>query len=179
MTINLVLRPQRSCTLKVPVRSGWHFRVDSPPDHALVTVDLARELERVLEKFGSEINGGRSKVSIFFKPGIFGHHKVGRAADIYEVGGLGLDTWKRLWDEAWQLCSCTKRLDERRALLDHERRRNLGWRLYKTLQSCGRWSQPTGYPIQLFGPWTRSEGPFQQISNFLLKAHRDHIHVAK
>jgi hypothetical protein len=134
----------------------------------------------VLERFAADIEDrGRDRVSIFFKPGIFGHHKVGRAVDIYGVGGLGLDIWKRFWDEALHRCSCMRSLDERRALLDHERRRNLGWRLYKTLQSCSLWSQPSGYPIQLFGPWTRSEGPWKQISNFLLKAHRDHIHVAK
>ena len=180
MTINFVLRPQRSRSLKVPVRSGRTFRVDSPATHALVTLDLARELERVLERFGAEIDKhGEDRVNLFFKPGIFGHHKAGRAVDIYGVGGVGLDAWKRLWDDALQRCSGTRSLDERRALLDHERRKNLGWRLYKTLQSCGHWSQPTGYPIQLFGPWTRSDGPWKQISDFLLNAHRDHIHVAK
>jgi hypothetical protein len=56
---------------------------------------------------------------------------------------------------------------------------NLGWRLYKALQLYGRWAQPYGYPIQLFGPWTRSEGPWKHISDRLLRAHLDHIHVAK
>ena len=65
------------------------------------------------------------------------------------------------------------------SILRAARRDNLGWRLYKALQCHGRWSQPYGYPIQLFGPWTRSEGPWKYISDFLLRAHRDHIHLAK
>jgi hypothetical protein len=31
----------------------------------------------------------------------------------------------------------------------------------------------------LFGPWPCSEGPPKAISDRLLQAHRDHIHVAK
>ncbi len=147
----------------VPVRSGQGYRVTSSPDSALVTREVAIELERVLERFG-EVVGCPNRVSIFFKPGIFGHHRVGRAVDIYAVGGVGIDVWKRRWDEA----SCAA-----------ARRRNLGWLLYKTLQLFGRWAQPYGYPIQLFGPWTRSEGPWCYISDFLLNAHRDHIHVAR
>jgi hypothetical protein len=180
MKIHLEMRRPHSCSRRVPVRSGRRFRIDSHPENALVTLDLARELERVLDRFAAEIeNSVRDPISIYFKPGIFGHHKVGRAVDIYGCGGRGLDSWKRLWDETMHRCSCTRSFDERRALLHHARRSNLGWRLYKTLQSCGRWSQPQGYPIQLFGPWTRSEGPWKHISDFLLKAHRDHIHVAK
>ena len=53
------------------------------------------------------------------------------------------------------------------------------WRLYSTMAAEGRWAQPYGYPIQLFGPWTRTEGPWKYISDRLLFAHRDHIHVAK
>ncbi len=164
----------------MPVRSGRSYRVDSPARNALVTPDLARELERVLEEFGLRTQRGRRKrIGIFFIPGSFGHHKVGRAVDIYGVNGRGLDDWKRRWDRAWQRCSDAIDEVSKRALLDRERQENLGWQLYKTLQTCGRWSQPCGYPIQLFGPWTRSEGPWKQISDFLLNAHRDHIHVAK
>jgi hypothetical protein len=172
--------PGSASSVRVPVRSGRNFRVDSPPCNALVTRRLATELEKVFERFGQKArNGSDTRVGIFFKPGIFGHHKVGRAADIYAVGGLGLDEWKRRWDIAGRHCSYVTDINERRAILDHERQNNLGWQLYKTLQTCGRWSQPYGYPIQLFGPWTRSEGPWKQISDFLLNAHRDHIHVAK
>ena len=163
---------------RVTIRSGKHFRVDSPSANAVVTPALARELEHVLDLFGRNAKC-QNIVGIFFKPGIFGHHKVGRAADIYRVSGVGLDLWKRRWDEAWHRCSRIRNANERRRLLDHERQTNLGWRLYKALQIYGRWSQPKGYPIQLFGPWTRSEGPWRPISDFLLNAHRDHIHVAK
>jgi hypothetical protein len=171
---------RRSSWTKVPIRSGRNFRVDSPPENALVTIDLARELERVLELFGMmSPRVPEYKVSIFFKPGIFGHHKVGRAVDIYAVDGLGLDAWKRLWDETFSRCSAIGNGSQRRAVLERERRKNLGWRLYKTLQHRGCWSQPSGLPIQLFGPWTRTEGPWKLISDFLLNAHRDHIHVAR
>ena len=148
----------------VPVHSGRSFRVVSPSESALVTREVAGELERVLEKFGA-LAGCPNRVSIFFRPGIFGHHRVGRAVDIYAVGGVGIDVWKRRWDYA--------------SYLKTAERRNLGWLLYKTLQVFGRWAQPYGYPIQLFGPWTRTEGPWCYISDFLLNAHRDHIHVAK
>jgi hypothetical protein len=60
-----------------------------------------------------------------------------------------------------------------------EKARNLGYKLYIALQMHGGWVQPQGYPVQLFGPWTRSEGPHKAISDRLLHAHRDHIHVAK
>jgi hypothetical protein len=148
----------------VPVQSGKYFRVTSTPDCALVTRPVAFELERVLETFG-QLSGCPNRVSVFFKPGILGHHRVGRAVDIYAVGNVGIEVWKRRWDVA--SCKAT------------EERRNLGWLLYKTLQLFGKWAQPYGYPVQLFGPWTRTEGPWCHISNFLLNAHRDHIHVAR
>ena len=157
--------------IRVTIRSGKYFRVDSPPVNALVTPQLARELHGVLERFGRAVStGSGNRVSVFFEPGIFGHHKVGRAVDIYAVGGLGFETWKRRWDAAQQEVGRAK---------NEEQGTNLGWRLYKTLQTCGRWSQPYGFPVQLFGPWTREEGPWKYISDFLLNAHRDHIHVAK
>ena len=156
----------------VPVASGLAYRVDSPPGNALVTRDLAGELRRVLEIFAREAGfDERRPVGVFFKPGVVGHHQVGRAADIYEVDGKGLDRWKGRWDEAMR--------HGPRTASSEERRMNLGWRLYHTLQVHGRWSQPCDYPIQLFGPWTRAEGPWTFISDRLLDAHRDHIHVAK
>ena len=167
-------------SINVPVQSGSNFRVDSPPENALVTRELAAELERVFELFGSKARkDGKGRVGVFFKPGIFGHHKVGRAADIYAVGGIGFEHWKRDWDAALIAGSRLACERERQGILNDERRKNLGWHLYKALQTYGRWSQPSGYPIQLFGPWTRSEGPWRFISDFLLKAHRDHIHVAR
>jgi hypothetical protein len=167
-------------SVMVPIRSGRNFRVESPPGNALVTRELAAELERVLDLFGLKARrDGGERVGIFFRPGIFGHHKVGRAADIYAVGGIGFDDWKKRWDGAWRRCLAISKPEERQVALDEERNRNLGWQLYKALQNYGRWSRPAGYPVQLFGPWTRTEGPWKPISDFLLNAHRDHIHVAK
>lgn len=164
----------------VPVPSGTAYRVVSPPGHALVTRELAAELRRVLERFAEEAGATAAKpVTIFFKPGIFGHHQVDRAADIYDVNGVGLEDWKRHWDAARCRAAAAGSVLERRLLMQTEQKRNLGWRLYKALQRHGRWAQPYGYPIQIFGPWTRSEGPWRCISDFLLHAHRDHIHLAK
>ena len=149
----------------VAVGSGRRYRITSPPENARVTRQLADELERVLDRFASDAGfTEQNPVGIFFGPGVVGHHQVGRAADIYAVGGVGFDRWKQRWDNNQSPI---------------ERKSNLGWRLYKALQTYGRWSQPYGYPIQLFGPWTRVEGPWRYISDRLLNAHRDHIHVAK
>ncbi len=91
----------RSNFQRVAVPSGIGYRVDSPPASALVTSELAAELRRALEQFSREAGYSATRpVGIFFKPGIVGHHKVGRAADIYGVGGLGLDIWKKRWTDA-------------------------------------------------------------------------------
>jgi hypothetical protein len=165
---------------RVPVRSGSTFRVDSAPANALVVPELADELHRVLERFAIEAGASEQRpMHISFKPGIFGHHQVGRAADIYSVNGVGLNAWKQRWDEAKQRAARAPTSLDRRLIVETEEKENLGWRLYKVLQRHGRWAQPYGYPIQLFGPWTRSEGPWKPISDFLLRAHRDHIHLAK
>lgn len=165
---------------QVHVRSGRSYRVTSPPCEARVTRPLASELEYVLEKFAQEAGfDERHPVTVEFRRGIFGHHRVGRAADIYGVGGLGIGDWAARWHAARERArgACDPR--ERRAIEAGERKRNLGWRLYKAQQAHGRWAQPYGYPIQLFGPWTRAEGPWKYISDRMLRAHRDHIHVAK
>lgn len=165
---------------RVPVASGKAYRVASLPEHALVTRTLANELQEVLERFAAEAGfNERKPVSVFFKPGVVGHHKVGRAADIYAVGGLGIDGWKKCWDQGLQQDLQAMDPGQRRFIAGAGGNRNLGWRLYKALQMYGRWAHPYGYPIQLFGPWTRTEGPWQYISDRLLDAHRDHIHVAK
>jgi hypothetical protein len=164
----------------VNVRSGRSYRVASPPSSARVTPQLASELEHVLEKFALEAGfDERAPVDVEFRPGIFGHHRVGRAADIYGVGGIGIGEWKARWDRACERMRATADPRERAAIGSAERRRNLGWRLYKAQQIHGRWAQPYGYPIQLFGPWTRAEGPWKYISDRMLRAHGDHIHVAK
>ena len=163
----------------VAMPGGRGYRIDSPPGNALMTPLLAGELKRVLELFAAAAPGTNAQpVGVFFKPGIFGHHRVGRAADIYGVGGKGLDWWKSRWDAAMRRASHAG-ADEGRRIMDAERTGNLGWRLYTTMAKEGMWSQPYGYPIQLFGPWTRSDGPWKYISDRLLYAHRDHIHVSK
>lgn len=169
-----------SSTPRVPVPSGKAYRIDSPPENGLVTRELAGELRRVLERFAMDAGFSESNpVAIFFKPGVVGHHKCGRAADIYAVGGIGLDRWKERWEEARARASRAPNAEERRRITYVEQKKNLGWRLYKALQLYGRWARPDGYPLQLFGPWTRTEGPWTCISDPLLHAHRDHVHVAK
>lgn len=154
---------------RIPVPSGCAYRVSPLPECAWVTPTLACELATVLEHFARDAGfSAQRPVVVSFRPGVVGHHQAGRAADIYGVDRVGLDEWKRRWDTALQ------KGDAARA-----RHRNLGWRLYKALQCYGRWAQPYGYPIQLFGPWTRTEGPWKYISERLLRAHHDHIHVAK
>jgi hypothetical protein len=114
----------------VPVRSGSAFRVDSPSANALVTPELAAELHRVLERFAVEAGAGeRQPVRIFFKPGIFGHHQVGRAADIYAVNGLGLDKWKQRWNTAMKRAAAAETPLTRRLIAETEEKENLGWRL--------------------------------------------------
>ncbi|MGH9839953.1 MAG: hypothetical protein ACREEM_14310 [Blastocatellia bacterium] len=164
----------------VPVPSGRAYRVSSPPANAMVTHELADELSRVLERFAIEAGfNDQHPVSVFFRPGIFGHHQLGRAVDIYAVGGAGIDEWKRRWDEACRCAAQTADPAARQIITKREPVINLGWRLYKALRRYGRWAQPYGYPVQLFGPWTRAEGPWRYISDRLLHAHCDHIHVAK
>jgi hypothetical protein len=166
--------------VRVPVPSGEAYRIDSPPGNALVVPALAEELQKGLERFAREAGFSEQKlVGVFFRPGVVGHHQVGRAADIYAVGGIGLDRWNQSWNQALRRAAKTADPEERRHITSRERAKNLGWRLYKALQLYGRWAQPYGYPIQLFGPWTRTEGPWKYISDRLLRAHRDHIHVAK
>jgi hypothetical protein len=116
-----------SGTPRVPVSSGKAYRIDSPPGNGLVTTELARELKRVLEKFAMDAGFSESNpVGIFFKPGVVGHHKFGRAADIYAVRGVGLDRWKERWDEAIGHASRTANFQEKQHITSVERKNNLG-----------------------------------------------------
>jgi hypothetical protein len=173
--------------LLVPVPSGSYYRIVGLPELGPVRPALAAQLQRVLERFAAEAGATPAQpLAIELRPGSVGHHRVGRAADLYAVGGIGLDEWKQRWDRALRDCARTHAHahahaldgDRARLALAHERQSNLGWRLYRALQHHGRWAQPYGYPVQLFGPWTRDEGPWRYISDRLLHAHRDHIHVA-
>jgi hypothetical protein len=164
---------------RVTVRSGRSYRVASPPHFAIATARLANETERALEHFALDAGFDPSRpVSVYFKPGIFGHHRLGRALDIYGVAGRGISAWKAQWDDAMRHCRQTGDPVARMAIVTAERTRNLGWRLYRALQQHGRWTQPYGYPIQLFGPWTANEGPWRFISLRMSCAHNDHIHFA-
>src|SRR5882724_10429632 len=116
---------------RVPVSSGTAFHIDSPPENGIVTARLAKELQDVFERFAREAAfDEQHRVGIFLRPGIFGHHKVGRAADIYAVGGMGLEGWKKRWDKAERRARSAFDDKTRRTILANERRCNLGWRLY-------------------------------------------------
>lgn len=161
------------------IRSGDAYRVQTS-GRFLIRRELAAELNKVLERFAREAGFTLANpVEVGFERGIFGHHKVGRAADIYKVGRIGMEEWKARWDQANQAEAGRTNPPGALSPVAKERQTNLGWRLYQALKNYGRWSQPYGYPIQLFGPWTRTEGPWKYISDFLLHAHRDHIHVSK
>ena len=172
-------QPTRHPALQ-PMPNGQTYRVTSPPEHSLVTPPLASALCQVLEPF-AQANGfsAEQPLSIVFGRGTLGLHRFGRAADIYAVGDKGIDQWAHDWNSAMRQAATTPTPQERARLVAAEQKRNLGYKLYKALQAHGGWAQPPDHPVQLFGPWTRGEGPHKTISDGLLQAHRDHIHVAK
>jgi hypothetical protein len=163
-----------------PIPAGQFFRVVSPAEESLVTPALASELNRALDQF-AQSNGfsAEQPLSITFKRGTLGLHRFGRAADIYAIGGKGIGQWARGWNEAMRKANAATNPQERVRLVEAEKQRNLGYKLYKALQAHGGWARPPKYPVQLFGPWTRGEGPHKTISDRLLHAHRDHIHIAR
>ena len=163
-----------------PLPSGQTVRVVSPPEQALVTPVLARELGQALEQF-AQANGFTQEkpLTVFFHRGTLGLHRSNRAADIYGVGGKGIGQWALEWNAAMRRAKAAPNAEKRERIIAEEKARNLGHKLYKALQAHGGWAQPPGYPVQLFGPWTRDEGPHKAISDRMLYAHRDHIHVAR
>jgi hypothetical protein len=163
-----------------PIPSGQTYRVTSPPEHSLVTPPLASALHQVFEQF-AQANGFNAEqpLSVSFRRGTLGLHRSGRAADIYAVGEKGLSQWAHDWNSAMRQTATAPTPPERARLVAEEQARNLGYKLYKALQAHDGWAQPPGYPVQLFGPWTRGEGPHKAISDEMLHLHRDHIHVAK
>jgi hypothetical protein len=162
------------------IQSGKYYRVVSTAEEATVTPQLASELSKALEQF-AQTNGftAEQPLDIAFKRGVLGLHRFGRAADIYGVGPKGIGQWAKEWNEAMRKSGAAPNPQERAKLVEDEKKRNLGYKLYKALQAHGGWAQPPGFPLQLFGPWTRGEGPHKSISDRLLQAHRDHIHVAR
>ena len=163
-----------------PIPNGQFYRVVSPAQESLVMPPLASELSKALEQF-AQSNGfsAEQPLDIAFKRGSLGLHRFGRAADIYAAGGKGIGQWAHEWNGAMRKAKAAPNPEERLRLVEEEKRRNVGYKLYKALQAHGGWAQPKGYPAQLFGPWTKGEGPHKTISDRLLYAHRDHIHVAK
>jgi len=162
-----------------PLPNGQSYRVTSAPEHSLVTPQLARAVSEVLEPF-AKANGFSAErpLDVTFGRGTLGLHRFKRAVDIYALGGKGLGQWAQEWNAA--MCQAASASDPQKQAqqVTEEKARNLGFTLYKALQKHGGWAQPQGYPVQLFGPWTRSEGPHKAISDQLLHAHYDHIHVA-
>lgn len=187
-----------------PVRSGQAYRITSPPARGLVRPELADALETVLKSFAREhgftpeepleIRLGRG-----FKAGSHGHGE-GRAADIAAVGGKSLLNWKQERDQAMAAADKLSDPGERDEAIAAEQKRNLGYGLYKALQKHGGWRvnkrgwRPYRGVMQLFGPWTATEGPWKAVQikdptpyhrrrladqQWVFQAHQDHIHVAK
>jgi hypothetical protein len=164
-----------------PIRSGRFHRVLWPSNFPILVVpELADHLTVVLDEFAQASGSAAGDpLKIVVRPGTMGLHRSGRAVDIYEVGGKGIGKWAQEWNAAMQTAAAAKDPQERTRIIDEEKGRNIGYKLYMALQARGGWAQPPGYPVQLFGPWTRSEGPHKQISDRMLRAHSDHIHVAR
>jgi Sigma-54 interaction domain len=101
---------------------------------------------------------------------LFGHR---RAADIAAMGGKGLLAWKQEWDQAIAAAERLSDPQQQAESIAVEQKRNLGYGLYKALQEHGGWRvdqkgwRPYRSVMQLFGPWTASEGPWKvmQIKN--------------
>jgi hypothetical protein len=187
-----------------PVRSGRGYRIASPAELGIVKIELAAELETIFERVAHvcglkpdrplEIRLGRGVPAS--SPG----HGEGRAADITDVGYRSLRAWKLHWDRVMAAARAEPEERGRADAVAAEGRTNLGYGLYKALQEHGGWRvDPTGWGpyrgvIQLFRPWTASEGPWQAMrirkpnpyqrrrladQRWVFLAHRDHIHVAK
>jgi hypothetical protein len=187
-----------------PVRSGKSYRLVSPARRGLVRLELAEALEDVFEQFARQHGFSPEKpleisLSRGFKANSHGH-KEGRAADIDTVAGQSLLQWKQDWDGAVSSARKRDSAGSRAEAIDAEQQRNLGYRLYKALQAHGGWQiNPGGWRVyrnvmQLFGPWTPTEGPWKAMKiespnpeerqrladqKWVFDAHQDHIHVAR
>jgi hypothetical protein len=193
----IVARPLPTRAGLRSVRDGSAFRVVTPLECGLVTPDLATALEALLERFshGHGFTPGMPLPVAFgrgYQPGSPGHRE-GRAIDLIAVAGQCFREWKRQWDHA-HVDAQRLPARERAAAVAAERQRNLGYRLYIALRDHGGWRlddhgwRPYRGLVQLFGPWTASDGPWprdqptptQQFDRaWVLRAHQDHIHVAR
>jgi hypothetical protein len=187
-----------------PIQSGESYSIISPPARGLVRSELAGALETVFERFARQ-QGFSSKqpleimLSRGYKANSHGH-RDGRAADIAGVGGKGLFQWKQQWDQFLAISRNLSDAKQQAEAIAAEQRGNLGYALYKALQSHGGWRvNPGGWRVyqnvmQLFGPWTATEGPWKQMQienptaeerqrladqHWVFQAHQDHIHVAR
>jgi hypothetical protein len=187
-----------------PIRSGQVYRITSPPALGLVVPELAEELETFFERFAQEHGFTVEKpleihLSRGFKAGSPGHSE-GRAADIATVGGKRLLEWKQEWDRALSAAEKIADPELRAEAIANEQKRNLGYGFYKALQEHGGWRvdlkgwRPYRGVMQLFGPWTATEGPWKAMQikdpnvyqrqrladqQWVFQAHQDHIHVAR
>ncbi len=187
-----------------PVRGGRAVRVVTPPGRSIVTPELADAVETVLDRLAHAAGFGPERpLRVAFSRGYQAHspgHREGRALDIAAVGGRSLREWERCWTSVLRAARRLPTAQERAAVVGAERRRNLGYRLYKALQDHGGWRvdrhgwRPYRGVVQLFGPWTPTEGPWTALhitapdptqrcrladQAWVFHAHRDHIHVAR
>jgi hypothetical protein len=198
-----IAHPRAIATLRA-VRSGEAFRIISPPQHGLVSPELAEAIENVFEVFARACGATPEKpleirLARGFQSGSPGHGE-GRALDILAVGGKELRVWKQEWDQAIGAAEQISNADEKAQAITAEQKRNLGFGLYRALLNHGGWRvDQGGWPVyrgvmQLFGPWTATEGPWKtmQIENpnlyqrarladqeWVFRSHQDHIHVAR
>ena len=204
--------PARHATPEAPpalralrtVRSGRCYHISSRPDRGLVIPELARALETLFDEFAHRrgFTPERSleiRLSRGFKARSPGH-RSGRAADIASVAGKSLLEWKRTWDDAMAAADTLVDPAQRADAISAEQTRNIGYGLYKALQEHGGWLvdpaswRPYRGVMQLFGPWTATEGPWttmrithptpyqrQRLADqqWVFQAHHDHIHVAR
>jgi hypothetical protein len=187
-----------------PIRSGQSFRITSPPEQGLVVPPLAEALEQVFERFARDRNFTANtplniRLSRGFKAGSHGHGE-GRAADIVAVGGKSLLDWKEEWNQAMTAAQPLADSERRALAIAAVQQHNLGYGLYKALQNYGGWRvNPGGWEpyrnvMQLFGPWTATEGPWKAMQipkptfyqqqrladqQWVFHSHQDHIHVAR
>jgi hypothetical protein len=187
-----------------PVQGGQSYRITSPLARGLVTPELAQALETAFGHFARERGFTLEKpleiqLSRGFKAGSHGHGE-GRAADIVAVGDKSLMEWKQEWDQAMAAAEKLSDPQQRVEAIAAEQKRNLGYGLYKALQEHGGWRvSPNGWRpyrgvMQLFGPWTATEGPWKAMpikdpnfyqrqrladQQWVFRAHQDHIHVAR
>jgi hypothetical protein len=187
-----------------PVQSGKAYRITSPPARGLVTPELGEALETVFKRFAREHSFTpeqplEMRLSHGFEAGSPGHSE-GRAADIATVGGKSLLEWKQEWDRAMAAAKKLSDPQQQAGAITAEQKHNLGYGLYKALQEYGGWRvdqkgwRPYRGVMQLFGPWTASEGPWKAMQikapnpyqrqrladqQWVFQAHQDHLHVAK